>query len=75
MDRGAWQSTDHDVAKSWPRLSDSHTYIHTLEWVAIPSSGGLPTQRSNPHLLCLLYLLAGSFPLSHLGSLAEGLCA
>ena len=24
MDRGAWRATDHGVAKSWTRLSDSH---------------------------------------------------
>ena len=25
MDRGAWRATVHGVAKSWTRLSDSHT--------------------------------------------------
>ena len=30
MDRGAWQATIHEVAKSWTQLSDlacSHTYL------------------------------------------------
>ena len=35
-----------------------------LEWVAMPSSRGVfLTQRSNPHLLRLLYWQAGSLPL------------
>ena len=29
MDRGAWWATVHGVAKSWTRLSDSLTHIHT----------------------------------------------
>ena len=29
MDRGAWRTTVHGVAKSWTRLSDQHT--HTLD--------------------------------------------
>ena len=29
MDSGAWQATAHRVAKSWTRLSNSHTRIHT----------------------------------------------
>ena len=33
-----------------------------------PASGDLPTQGSNPHLLCLLYWQVDSLPLSHLGS-------
>ena len=49
-------------------------YIH-WSGLPFPLPGGLLTQRSNPHLLCRLYLQAGSFPLSHLGSLAEGLRA
>ena len=30
VDRGAWKVTVHGVAKSWPRLSDSHTHTYTL---------------------------------------------
>ena len=33
-----------------------------------PASGDLPTQGSNPHLLCFLYWQVDSLPLSHLGS-------
>ena len=33
-----------------------------------PPPGDLPTQGSNPHLLCLLNWLADSLPLSHLGN-------
>ena len=28
MDREAWQATVRGVAKSWTRLSDSHTHRH-----------------------------------------------
>ena len=36
-----------------------------LEWVAMPSSRGiLPTQGSNPSLLCLLHWQVGSLPLA-----------
>ena len=28
MDREAWQATVRGVAKSWKRLSDSHTHRH-----------------------------------------------
>ena len=36
MDRGAWQTTVHEVAKSWTRLRDWHTLIfqRRLLWVA-----------------------------------------
>ena len=27
MDRGAWQTTVHEVAEGWTRLSDEHTHI------------------------------------------------
>ena len=27
MDRGAWQTTVHEVAKSWTRLNDFHFYF------------------------------------------------
>ena len=51
----------------WPtRLQSSvHGVLQArrLEWVAVPSSGVLPTQRSNPHLLRLLHRQAGSLPL------------
>ena len=30
MDRGAWQSTFHSVAKSWTRLSDCRSLTHSL---------------------------------------------
>ena len=26
MDRGAWQATDHEVAKSWTQLSGMHAH-------------------------------------------------
>ena len=29
MDRGAWQSTVHEVTKNWTQLSESHTHTHT----------------------------------------------
>ena len=36
-----------------------------LEWVAMPSSGGIfLTQGSNPHVLYLLHWQAGSLPLA-----------
>ena len=31
MDRRTWQATVHEVAKSWPRLSDSHTHTHSAK--------------------------------------------
>ena len=37
--------------------------VRILESVAMPSSGDLPTQGSNPHFLCLLHWQAGSLPL------------
>ena len=30
MDRGAWQTTVHEVAEGWTRLSDEHTHIVAL---------------------------------------------
>ena len=30
MAREAWQATVHGVAKSWARLSSSHTHTHTV---------------------------------------------
>ena len=62
MDRGAWQSTDHEVAKSWPRLSDSHTYIHILEWVAIPSSRGSAYPEIEPSSLMSPVFAGRLFP-------------
>ena len=38
-------------------------------WVPFLLQGISPTQRLNPHLLCLLHWQVDSFPLSHLGSL------
>ena len=40
-----------------------------LDWVAMPSSRGFPTQGSNPHLLQAGELQADSLLLSHQGSL------
>ena len=60
------------VGHDWATLIPIYVYWSGLSF---PLPRGLPTQRSNPHLLYLLYLQAGSFLLSHLGSLAEGLCA
>ena len=37
MDRGAWRATVHTVARSWTRLSDSHTHTHTASARAAPS--------------------------------------
>ena len=31
MHRRAWWATIHGVAKSWTRLSDTHTHTHTLQ--------------------------------------------
>ena len=36
-----------------------------------PPQGIFPTQRWNPHLLCLLHWQAGSLPLSHLGRIFQ----
>ena len=30
MDRGAWRATVHGVAKSWTRLSNSHTHMKVI---------------------------------------------
>ena len=40
-----------------PPGSSSHGIFQAriLEWVAFPTPGILPTQESNPHLLCLLH--------------------
>ena len=50
-----------------PPCSSVHriSQAEILEWVAISSSGGLPTQGSNPCLLCLLICRWILLPLNH----------
>ena len=62
MDTGAWQATDHEVAKSWPRLSDSHTYIRILEWIVIPSSKGSSYPEIKPSSLISPVFAGRLFP-------------
>ena len=53
MDRGAWQTTVHGVAKSWTQVNDQHFHFHILgPWETVDSvfemmviSDGLSLQR------------------------------
>ena len=59
-----------DSRNCYPQGSFAHGILQAriLEWVAMPSSSGLPCplqpQRSNPHLLCLRHWQMGSLPLA-----------
>ena len=63
VDRGAWWSTVHGVAKSWTRLKQlsahTHTHRHTHTLILLPSSWYASSPPANPTLSHkVLFLLA-----------------
>ena len=60
-------STLYNPVDCSPPGSSVHVILQAriLKWAAMPSPpGDLPTQGSNPHLLCLLHWQASSLPLA-----------
>ena len=53
MDRAAWRATVHGVAKSWTRLSDSHTHVRVHAGTATtPREETTGLNRSFSVLIC-----------------------
>ena len=72
VDRGAWKATVHGVAKSWPRLSDSHTHTYTHSSQAQQAAKAFPTPPVGDE--CFSPTLSSSSlqgTISHLPSRAE----
>ena len=51
MDRGAWQATVYGVAKSWTRLSNSHTPCGSLSQQPKLTKTHTPTAQILMHYL------------------------